>query len=32
VKNGEDPAKIADSWSAAEAKWRLLRGKYLLYR
>jgi uncharacterized protein YbbC (DUF1343 family)/CubicO group peptidase (beta-lactamase class C family) len=32
VKNGEDPAKIADSWSAAEAKWRLLRAKYLLYR
>jgi uncharacterized protein YbbC (DUF1343 family)/CubicO group peptidase (beta-lactamase class C family) len=32
VKNGEDPEKIAGSWGAAEAKWRLLRAKYLLYR
>ena len=32
VKNGEDPAKIAESWAAAEAGWRLLRAKYLLYR
>ena len=32
VKNGEDPSKIAESWGAAEAKWRLLRAKYLLYR
>jgi uncharacterized protein YbbC (DUF1343 family)/CubicO group peptidase (beta-lactamase class C family) len=32
VKNGEDPAKIAESWGAAEARWRLLRAKYLLYR
>jgi uncharacterized protein YbbC (DUF1343 family)/CubicO group peptidase (beta-lactamase class C family) len=32
VKNGDDPAKIAESWAAAEARWRLLRAKYLLYR
>jgi uncharacterized protein YbbC (DUF1343 family) len=32
IKAGEDPATIATSWSAAEARWRLLRAKYLLYR
>ena len=32
LKAGEDPAAIAASWSAAEARWRLLRAKYLLYR
>ncbi|HTI36757.1 MAG TPA: exo-beta-N-acetylmuramidase NamZ domain-containing protein [Vicinamibacterales bacterium] len=32
VRSGEDPAAIASSWSAAEANWRLLRAKYLLYR
>jgi uncharacterized protein YbbC (DUF1343 family)/CubicO group peptidase (beta-lactamase class C family) len=31
AKAGEDPASIAASWGAAEAKWRLLRAKYLLY-
>jgi len=31
LKAGEDPATIAASWAAAEAKWRLLRAKYLLY-
>ena len=31
VKLGEDPAAIAASWGVAEARWRLLRGKYLLY-
>jgi uncharacterized protein YbbC (DUF1343 family)/CubicO group peptidase (beta-lactamase class C family) len=31
LKTGEDPASIAASWSAAEARWRLLRAKYLLY-
>jgi len=31
IKTGEDPASIAASWSAAEARWRLLRAKYLLY-
>jgi uncharacterized protein YbbC (DUF1343 family) len=32
LKRGEDPATIAASWTDAEAKWRLLRAKYLLYR
>jgi hypothetical protein len=31
VRAGEDPASIAATWSAAEARWRLLRAKYLLY-
>ncbi len=31
IKAGDDPATIAASWSAAEARWRLLRAKYLLY-
>jgi hypothetical protein len=32
VKAGEDPERVASAWSAAEARWRLLRAKYLLYR
>jgi uncharacterized protein YbbC (DUF1343 family)/CubicO group peptidase (beta-lactamase class C family) len=32
VKAGEDPSSIAATWSAGEARWRLLRAKYLLYR
>jgi uncharacterized protein YbbC (DUF1343 family) len=32
VKTGDDPAAIAASWGAAEAKWRLLRARYLLYQ
>ncbi len=32
VKAGDDPARIAASWAADEARWRLLRAKYLLYR
>jgi uncharacterized protein YbbC (DUF1343 family)/CubicO group peptidase (beta-lactamase class C family) len=32
VKAGEDPARVAASWSAAESRWRQLRAKYLLYR
>jgi uncharacterized protein YbbC (DUF1343 family) len=32
VRAGEDPARLAGSWAAAEARWRLLRAKYLLYR
>lgn len=32
VRAGDDPALIAASWGAAEARWRLLRAKYLLYR
>ena len=31
LKTGDDPASIAASWGAAEARWRLLRAKYLLY-
>jgi uncharacterized protein YbbC (DUF1343 family) len=31
IRAGEDPASIAESWSAGEAKWRELREKYLLY-
>ena len=31
LKAGEDPASIAASWTTAEAHWRLLRAKYLLY-
>jgi uncharacterized protein YbbC (DUF1343 family) len=32
AKAGDDPARIAASWAADEARWRLLRAKYLLYR
>jgi uncharacterized protein YbbC (DUF1343 family) len=31
IKSGDDPAVIAASFGAAEARWRLLRAKYLLY-
>jgi len=31
VRGGEDPAAIAASWIADEAKWRATRAKYLLY-
>jgi len=32
IRAGEDPAVVAGTWSAGEARWRLLRSKYLLYR
>ena len=32
VRAGEDPARVAASWSAAEARWRILRAKHLLYK
>ena len=32
VKAGEDPAAVAAGWSAAEARWRQLRAKYLIYK
>jgi uncharacterized protein YbbC (DUF1343 family) len=32
IKAGDDPEAIARSWAGAEARWRLLRAKYLLYR
>ena len=31
IRAGADPAAIAASWAADEAKWRLTRAKYLLY-
>ena len=31
IRAGADPASIAASWAADEAKWRLTRAKYLLY-
>ena len=31
LKSGDDPAAIAATWSGGEARWRLLRAKYLLY-
>jgi uncharacterized protein YbbC (DUF1343 family) len=32
VRRGEDPAAVAARWNAAEARWRTLRAKYLLYK
>ncbi len=32
IRSGEDTASIAAGWARAEAQWRLLRAKYLLYR
>jgi uncharacterized protein YbbC (DUF1343 family)/CubicO group peptidase (beta-lactamase class C family) len=32
LKSGVDPSNIASSWGQAEARWRLLRAKYLIYR
>jgi uncharacterized protein YbbC (DUF1343 family) len=31
IKNGDDATAVAQSWQAAEARWRLTRAKYLLY-
>ena len=31
IRAGEDPQTIAATWAAGEARWRLLRAKYLLY-
>jgi len=31
IRAGQDPAAIAASWTADEAKWRLTRARYLLY-
>ena len=31
VMRGEDPAVVAKSWAADEARWRRVREKYLLY-
>jgi uncharacterized protein YbbC (DUF1343 family) len=32
IRAGDDPASIAASWNVSEARWRLLRAQYLLYR
>jgi len=32
IRAGADPTEIVASWGAGEARWRLLRAKYLLYR
>jgi uncharacterized protein YbbC (DUF1343 family)/CubicO group peptidase (beta-lactamase class C family) len=32
IRAGEDPAAVATGWGVGEARWRLLRNKYLLYR
>jgi hypothetical protein len=32
VRSGTDPRRIAAGWAGDEARWRLLRAKYLLYR
>ena len=32
VLRGEDPAVVAASWAAGEARWRQTRAKYLLYK
>ena len=32
VLAGDDPAEIARGWAAGEARWRLLRSKYVIYR
>jgi uncharacterized protein YbbC (DUF1343 family)/CubicO group peptidase (beta-lactamase class C family) len=31
IRAGDDPQAIASSWAPGEARWRLLRAKYLLY-
>lgn len=31
IQSGDDPAAIAASWAGDEARWRLLRARYLLY-
>ena len=32
IKAGEDPARIGDSFADDEARFRLMRAKYLIYR
>jgi uncharacterized protein YbbC (DUF1343 family)/CubicO group peptidase (beta-lactamase class C family) len=32
IRAGADPMDIVSTWAAGEARWRLLRAKYLLYR
>jgi uncharacterized protein YbbC (DUF1343 family) len=32
IRAGADPNEIVTTWAAGEARWRMLRAKYLLYR
>jgi hypothetical protein len=32
LRAGDDPSSLVGGWSAAEARWRLLRAKHLIYR
>ena len=32
IRAGDDPAAVASAWGVAEARWRVLRNKYLIYR
>ena len=32
IRTGADPADIVNTWAAGEARWRLMRNKYLIYR
>jgi hypothetical protein len=32
IAAGEDPGLVAASWGQAEARWRQVRARYLLYR
>jgi uncharacterized protein YbbC (DUF1343 family)/CubicO group peptidase (beta-lactamase class C family) len=32
IRAGADPADIVNTWAASEARWRLMRNRYLLYR
>ena len=32
LRAGDDPSSLIAGWSAAEARWRLLRAKHLIYR
>jgi uncharacterized protein YbbC (DUF1343 family)/CubicO group peptidase (beta-lactamase class C family) len=32
VLAGEEPVQVAAGWASSEAKWRLLRSKYVIYR
>ena len=32
IRSGDDPSAVVSAWAVGEARWRLLRNKYLLYR
>ena len=31
IRAGADPEAVVTSWASADARWRLMRAKYLLY-